>query len=277
MHHAAFLSGVLRERGDLDGARQALDAIDAPSDASDGARYWLDALAELLLAEERFDDAYVVATEMERRFPLIANPIDTPARSHRALAIYHLGRHQEGLALAAESLELARRWGAPGGLARALRVLGALEREDGLVHLRDAVDAAEGSVARLEHAKALVALGASLRRSRSPTAAREPLRRGLELATDLGAQALVRRARYELRAAGARPRTAALTGPAALTPAERRVAERAAAGQTNRAIAEALFVTTKTVELHLRNAYRKLGVRSRRELSGTLGVAPSRP
>ena len=59
-------------------------------------------------------------------------------------------------------------------------------------------------------------------------------------------------------------------GPAALTPAERRVTERAAAGQTNRAIAEALFVTTKTVELHLRNAYRKLGVRSRGELSGKL-------
>lgn len=54
-----------------------------------------------------------------------------------------------------------------------------------------------------------------------------------------------------------------------------RVAERAAAGQTNRAIAEALFVTTKTVELHLRNAYRKLDVRSRLELAGALNPVPS--
>jgi DNA-binding NarL/FixJ family response regulator len=56
----------------------------------------------------------------------------------------------------------------------------------------------------------------------------------------------------------------------ALTPSEWRVTERAAAGQTNRAIAEALFDTTNTVELHLRNAYRKLGVSSRRELTDRL-------
>jgi DNA-binding NarL/FixJ family response regulator len=100
-----------------------------------------------------------------------------------------------------------------------------------------------------------------------------PLRSGLALADALGAGGLVADARHELRAAGARPRTTALAGPAALTPAERRVAERAAAGQTNRAIAEALFVSDKTVELHLRNAYRKLGVRSRAELPNSLDAA----
>jgi DNA-binding CsgD family transcriptional regulator len=272
-HHAGFLSAVLRERGDLDGARRALDAVEPPGDASDAARYWLDALAELLLAEERFDEAFVVAEDMQRRFAFFANPFDTPMCSHRAVAAYHLDRREEGLALAAESLELARRWGAPGTLARALRILGTLKREDGLGHLSEAVQASEGSVARLEHAKALVALGAALRRSRRPTDAREPLRRGLELAGALGAERLVADARHELHAAGARPRTKALTGPAALTPAERRVTERAADGQTNRAIAEALFVTTKTVELHLRNAYRKLGVKSRRELPGKLGTS----
>lgn len=271
--HPVFLSSVMRERGDLRAARRALHSIEPPPDASDHTRYWLDALVELLLAEERFEEAYDVATEMEGRFAFIANRIDTPVSSHRARALYHLGRYDEGLAVAAESLELARRWGAPGGLARALRVLGTLEREDGLDRLRDAVDAADGSVAALEHAKALVALGTALRRSRRPTEAREPLRRGLALAAELGAAALAAEARRELRAAGSRPRTPALTGPDALTPSERRVAERAAAGQTNRAIAEALVVTTKTVELHLSNAYRKLGVSSRRELSGKLGAA----
>jgi DNA-binding CsgD family transcriptional regulator len=59
-------------------------------------------------------------------------------------------------------------------------------------------------------------------------------------------------------------------GPAALTPSERRVAEIAADGASNREIAQALFVTTKTVEVHLTSAYRKLGVRGRAELAGHL-------
>src|SRR6185503_13338373 len=103
--------------------------------------------------------------------------------------------------------------------------------------------------------KALAAQGAVMRADRRPADARDPLRRALELADVLGAAALATQVRQELYAAGARPRTTALQGLAALTPSERRVAERAAAGQTNRAIAEALFVTPKTVELHLRNTY----------------------
>jgi DNA-binding NarL/FixJ family response regulator len=55
-----------------------------------------------------------------------------------------------------------------------------------------------------------------------------------------------------------------------LTPSERRVADLAAAGRTNRDVAQELFVTPKTVEVHLSNAYRKLGIRSRRELAGAL-------
>jgi ATP/maltotriose-dependent transcriptional regulator MalT len=272
VHHAAFLSAVLRERGDLAGARRVLQAVEVPRGTPDYARYWCDSHVELLLAEERYDEADAAAADMGHRFAFIANPLDTPVHAHRALAQFHLGRREAGVQLAAEALELAQRWGASGGLGRALRVLGTLEGDDGLQRLADAVAATAGSTARLEHAKSLVAHGAALRRARRPTDAREPLRRGLALADVLGAGALVTDARHELRAAGVRTRTAALTGPEALTPAERRVTERAAAGQTNRMIAEALFVTDKTVELHLRNAYRKLGVRSRRELPGTLGA-----
>ena len=72
----------------------------------------------------------------------------------------------------------------------------------------------------------------------------------------------------ELYAAGARPRTDARSGAAALTASERRVADLAAGGETNRDIAQSLYVTPKTVEVHLSNAYRKLGIRSRRELRG---------
>ena len=79
------------------------------------------------------------------------------------------------------------------------------------------------------------------------------------------------RARTELsHATGARPRTTARSGVGALTPSERRVAAMAAEGMSNRDIAEALYVTPKTVEIHLSSAYRKLGVRSRRELPGAL-------
>jgi DNA-binding CsgD family transcriptional regulator len=270
VHHAAFLSAILRERGDLEGARQALQSVEDPGDASDAARLWLDALAELLIAEERFQEALTVAEDSEQRFEFLAHPIDTPARSHRAVALYHLGRRDEALALAGEALELAKRWGAPATVGRALRILGTLERDTGLEHLQAAVEITAPSPARLEHAKALAALGAGLRAARRPSDARDPLRRTLDLADTLGAEGLAAHARHELHAAGGRPRTKAFTGPAALTPSERRVADRAAAGQSNREIAEALFVTLKTVERHLGNAYRKLGVSSRHELAGKL-------
>ncbi|MET8678030.1 helix-turn-helix transcriptional regulator [Streptomyces sp. NPDC004647] len=71
-------------------------------------------------------------------------------------------------------------------------------------------------------------------------------------------------------AAGARPRRAVLSGPAALTASELRVARMAAAGSTNREIAQALFVTRRTVEVHLTSTYRKLGITSRQALRETI-------
>ena len=80
--------------------------------------------------------------------------------------------------------------------------------------------------------------------------------------------ALERRARAELAAIGVRPRTTDRDGTDSLTPSERRVVELAAAGGTNREIAQTLFVTEKTVETHLGRAFRKLDVSSRRQLPG---------
>jgi DNA-binding NarL/FixJ family response regulator len=128
----------------------------------------------------------------------------------------------------------------------------------------------EQAPARLEQAKALAVLGGTLRHARKPMEAREPLRRALELADACGARRLVDSVRTEIYATGARPRTTALAGVLALTASERRVADLAAAGQTNRDIAQALYVTPKTVEVHLSNAYRKLGIASRRELARAL-------
>jgi DNA-binding NarL/FixJ family response regulator len=83
----------------------------------------------------------------------------------------------------------------------------------------------------------------------------------LALTPDCGAESLAQRVRREL--AGGKP-------AGALTPSERRVAELARAGRTNREIAQELWVTVKTVELHLTNTYRKLAIRSRRELETAL-------
>ena len=126
------------------------------------------------------------------------------------------------------------------------------------------------SSARLEHARALIALGSALRRTHASAAAREPLRRGLELAARCGAQPLTEHARAELYAAGGRPRRAAVSGPESLTPSERRVADLAAAGDSNRDIAQKLYVTPRTVEVHLTSIYRKLGISRRAALPKAL-------
>jgi DNA-binding CsgD family transcriptional regulator len=137
------------------------------------------------------------------------------------------------------------------------------------------VEVLAGSGARLEHARALVELGAALRRANQRAAAREPLRAGLDLAYRCGAGRLAERAAAELRATGARPRRAVLTGLEALTPSERRIAELAAGGMSNPEIAQALFVTLNTVQGHLRLVYQKLSISSRGQLPAAFrSVAP---
>ena len=90
-----------------------------------------------------------------------------------------------------------------------------------------------------------------------------------------GARGLAERAAEELRATGARPRRHAQTGRDALTASERRVAALAAAGRSNREIAQELFVTVATVETHLRRVYRKLGVDGRPGLPAALAADAS--
>jgi DNA-binding NarL/FixJ family response regulator len=268
---AAHLARVLIERGDLAGARAALDARGNPNPASDADALVRRAEIELLLAEHSWDEALAAADEYHARLRGIDNPAWGPWRSLKALALDGLGRRDDACALIDEELEAARRWGAPGAVARALRLLGTLRGEDGHALLREAVRIAEASPARLEHAKALVALGSALRRAGQRSQSREPLRSGFELATRCGAASLSEWARTELYSAGGRPRRDALSGPGSLTPSELRVAELAAEGSSNRDIAQTLYVTPKTVEVHLTSVYRKLGITSRARLAAALG------
>ena len=80
----------------------------------------------------------------------------------------------------------------------------------------------------------------------------------------------MKQATGELHAAGSRPRRAFLTGLESLTATERRIAELAATGRTNADIGRDLYITTKTVEWHLANVYRKLNLANRRQLASAM-------
>lgn len=135
-----------------------------------------------------------------------------------------------------------------------------------MAHLTEAVEVTADTPLRLEHARALVERGAALRRSGSRVEARDDLRAGMDRAFRCGATVLSERAREELVAAGGKPRRYAISGVDSLTPSEQRVARMAADGLANREIAQALFVTIRTVQMHLTNVYRKLGIDSRGQL-----------
>lgn len=265
---AAFLAHVLVERGDLRGAHAVLDGRPVTDTAAEGTRYWHEARLSLLLAE-RDDTAAAAAVErLATRYGHIRNPATTTWRLARAGLRHRAGDDAGANTDLDEQLSLALAWGAPGPIGRALRVRGELWGDVG--DLREAVDVLHGSSMRLEYARALLALGRRLRLDRRPVDARDPLRQALALASRSGADALAEEVRAELGAAGARPRNEALSGPDALTPSERRVAFMAADGRTNRDIAQELFVTPKTVEVHLSAAYRKLGIASRKGLEEAL-------
>lgn len=273
------LVGVHLDRGELDAAESRAARHDASAhDGSVLLAPWHEALGRLALAQHRESDAL---THFEAWRDVVAG-VENPAffaawRSATARVLVALGRPDEARTLAAEELVLARRFGAPRGVSVAMRALAHAEAHSDLGGpidmLEQAVRIASESEARLEHCRALLELGATLRRGGRRSDAGRALGEALELARACGARALEERVLEELEVAGARVQRAALRGADALSPSERRVVALAIEGLTNRQIAEALFVTRKAVEWHLGNAYRKLDVRSRRELPEALGGA----
>ena len=270
----ALLAECLIEGGDLQGAEQQielageLDSEDALSRLS-----YLAGRGRVHLLRQRPDEALAdfIACGGILGAAGATNPSVLPWRSGAARALWVLGDHDEARLLADEELSLARDFGAPGPIGRALRTLAGMEEGPRTVELlEEAVACLEHSPTALERARALVELGSALRRVRRPRDAREPLRRGLDLAQRCGAAELARRAMREVTAAGARPRRTALHGLEALTPRELQTAGLAAEGLSNREIADALYVTLKTVEWHLKHTYGKLGISSRAELAQAL-------
>jgi DNA-binding CsgD family transcriptional regulator len=199
------------------------------------------------------------------------NPAFAQWRPVAALAHLALGETSAAHELAAEDLDLALGFAAPHAVGIALHALGMTETAtESIRHLEESVAVLQDSGAALAHARSLIDYGAALRRTGQRTKALEPLRHGLDLAARCAAQPLTARANEELIAAGARPRRVMLTGPDALTASELRVARLATNGATNREIAQTLFVSRRTVEIHLTNAYRKLEIDSRHQLKTAL-------
>ena len=201
----------------------------------------------------------------------VRSPAIIPWRSDAAVAHAALGEAQEARRLAGEEVDLARAFGAPRSLSVALRVAGSVAPgREGLALLEEALAVLDGTGAELARAKAECELGAAMRRAGRRGDAVDLLRASLDRASRCGAAPLERRVRDELRAAGIRPRRTAMSGLDSLTPSERRVAELVAQGLGNSEIAQALFVTRRTVEYHLTHAFRKLGVSSREELAAAV-------
>jgi DNA-binding CsgD family transcriptional regulator len=119
----------------------------------------------------------------------------------------------------------------------------------------------------VDRARTSLAYGEFLRRARRRVDARGHLRAALEVFEDVGAGPMAERARQELRASGETARKRDVSTAENLTPQELQTARLVAQGLSNREVAERLFVSPRTVEYHLSNAYQKLGVRSRGELS----------
>ena len=274
-----FHALALVERAETSRARQLLEEYGMTGELPAVAAFdlILAARAQMALAEgaaeEALAEADLMAQRQEPRGIRSAVQIQTDWRTPAVLAHVALGHREQALNVAEELLALARLWDRPGPIGRALRVRALTEGEDAVIleRLREAVEVTSQSDFRLEHARALVDLGAVLRRLRRPSEARAPLREAVEKAESLGARLVADLARVELEATGERRRkTQWLSGVESLTPSERRVAELAAQGLSNKAIAQSLFVTLKTVEVHLTQTYRKLGISSRTDLPAAL-------
>ncbi|MFI5798584.1 AAA family ATPase [Streptomyces sp. NPDC051677] len=201
----------------------------------------------------------------------VLSPVVTPWRTAAAECRLALGNPQEALALATEELRLARVWDTPRTVGRALRVLSRATRgRRGLELGEEAVAVLRDSPAEAELVASLLAQGHQLMAAGERIRGRDHLREGAERAERLGSTRLLQYADEALRTAGARRTTPAHTGSAALTGSERRIAELAAEGRTNTEIAALLHVARRTVETHLTSTYKKLGIRRRGELRGTL-------
>jgi DNA-binding CsgD family transcriptional regulator len=262
-----------------DGPAAASAALDRLPQSGRDPRYltapmWWLARAAVALEAGRPEDALADAGEVaawQRAWPAplggwtLWEPIVVEA--HMAL-----GDKDHALSLASVAIQRASAWGANRPLARALRAAACtLPVEDRLPMLDEALDLTDRGFCGLDGARYRIdAAESHLARDDSAPAV-DLLQQAIAVADRAGAAAISARATALLEQQGVQPdRAAGAPGITTLTPAERRVADLAVGGRTNRDIAETLFLTEKTVESHLTSAYRKLAIRSRTDLATAL-------
>jgi DNA-binding CsgD family transcriptional regulator/predicted negative regulator of RcsB-dependent stress response len=265
---------VLIEQGELEAAERELDITVLPDHGNVLGHAWLSCVrARVHLLRGRAREALpevLAAGEMFDRMGF-ANTYVAPWRPMAALAAHRLGQTERAHDWLDRELEIARRGGAPSHIATVLRTRAQVEGGTAAVELlRGALTALDGSQAGLELLRCTADLGIALRRTGQRAEARELLTQAADLAHRSGARLIEGQVHEELRVAGARPRRLSFSGPDSLTASERRVVDLAIEGLSNRDIAQALFVTPRTVERHLYTSYKKLGVSSRAELGDAL-------
>ncbi|WP_103347684.1 AAA family ATPase [Amycolatopsis sp. CA-128772] len=262
---------VLLQQGDVDGAAAAMARADRTGPDGSLLRFPMHLLARGRLAEARGDLAEAVAAFRRcgagLRAEGSANPVFVPWWLDGARVLVRLGRRSEAAELVAHGEELARAWGSASARGLALLGRGLVADGDAAVDGLTAATAVLGATpASWYLAEAETALGRARLRTGDHQGARRAFRAAVDLSVRSGFWSRAEDAQAGVTAAGGRnyPVTGSVTD--VLTLGERRVGELAAAGATNRIIADTLQLAVRTVEIHLTSVYRKLGVSGRTQL-----------
>jgi DNA-binding CsgD family transcriptional regulator len=280
-NNLAYLARIKAAMGDVDESRSlAQRGLAIAHELGLGAitPYLHSALAAPALAVARYDEALVtLETLYDQKPPFAGDPGLGLWEGDLVEAYARVGDTDAATRRLDDYEQKVERTGRTLGHAVAARTRGLLAGEDEFIpHFEEALRWHEACPMPLERGRTELYLGERLRRARRRGEARRHLSAALSTFERLGAKLWADRALHELRAAGARDQATDADDPwSELTAQEARVAESALSGATYKEMAENLMLSPRTIEHHLRQAYRKLGVRSRTELALRLGSAPT--
>jgi DNA-binding SARP family transcriptional activator/DNA-binding CsgD family transcriptional regulator len=249
----SYVIHTMIARGHLDRARLYVEVTRPRERIGDGARLCKQAETRLLIAEGRYAEALALTDELADVMSYVTNPIHRHWHRHRAGALAGLGRRDEALEHARESVRRAREWGAPRQVGLQLGKLGVVEGAAGEDTLREAIAVLTPTKGRVELARAQYHLAGLL----GPSAeARALLHQSFDLADACAADGLRRDVEQRLEQWGEPARES--TRPH-LTSLEKRIARMAVEGADDREIAQSLFLTRRAVEVALADIRHRIG------------------